>query len=1132
MTGRLLTRRTVPALVAALGLGITGTANATTASVSGTKLTINGTSNTDIAGIYFENPSDLTKIVVSGSAPEEADAPILPIPILAPAGSGCEPIPGNPYDVRCTSADGFKSIDATTFGGGDDYLTPSGPMPVTITANGGAGADYLRGGDLADTISGGDGDDQLFGRAGSDVLTPGAGADDVWGFNGVDGNNATIDDTANGARDRVVLSDATAGLIVSLDDNFNDGQTDQPNTDNIHSDVEDVVGGNFADTIVGSAKDNIFTGNGGDDILTGNGGADTLTGNAGADTLTGNAGDDKLYGLTSLAAANSADGKTTASGGDGVDAILTAAGDDLITAGDGNDAITAGDGANTIDAGAGDDAISGGAGKDIIEAGSGNDGTSAVPVAAGAGDNEVRLGDGTDFVTAGNGKDLVFGGDGDDSIAVSDGDNTVHGDRGNDTITSGTGVDNVTGDAGIDTIKTGAGNDTISGGLEADDMDAGDGDLDTISYVEKTTPVYAKIGGALSGTDCEGTPTPATCEGDKIANAESLIGGSAGDHLIGSDSAVNYLTGNGGNDLLDGMAKDDFLIGGAGDDTLIGGAGGDDIVGNEGTDAVSYRTAGSAVTVTLDNTRNDGEGCPASCENDNLHEDLEDIEGGKFNDSLTGSDGPNHLVGLEGNDTLSGKGGTDNLEGNAGNDELDGATGADAIDGGDGTDTAHYESRTAGVTVTLDGLANDGESGEGDNVSAVTENVLTGTGDDKLTGSDAANLLDAGAGNDVIDGGLGADDLRGGGGNDGVVYSARPSTDSVTVVLDGLPNDGSGSLAEKDNVRTDVENVTTGDTRDFIEMAPGDSNASANTVSTGGGDDRVRTGAGDDTVNSGAGNDYVDGGAGDDTIDGGTGADRIIGGAGANDTADYSSRTSTVTVTRDDGLANDGEANEGDDVDSSTEGVKQPTVVTPPVDTDGDGVTDANDAFPTDASESVDTDHDGIGNNADTDDDNDGVLDADDPAPLDPAVPGSGNTNGGGTTNGGQQPVVASSNGKTSTVNPSSTPKSGSATFASASLVKGSLRRVVIRGKVLVKAPNGLAQSSSACKSGGKVRVTIRKAGKVVGTQLVSLGKTCSFRAPVTLPSGTKGKLKVEVKFLGNGALKASKRTTSLQGNG
>ena len=46
-----------------------------------------------------------------------------------------------------------------------------------------------------------------------------------------------------------------------------------------------------------------------------------------------------------------------------------------------------------------------------------------------------------------------------------------------------------------------------------------------------------------------------------------------------------------------------------------------------------------------------------------------------------------------------------------------------------------------------------------------------------------------------------------------------------------------------------------------------------------------------------------------------------------------------------------------------------------PLDTDGDGVIDTEDAFPQDPTEWADNDQDGIGNNADTDDDNDGFFD-------------------------------------------------------------------------------------------------------------------------------------------------------------
>ncbi|WP_305404196.1 hypothetical protein [Photobacterium leiognathi] len=58
-------------------------------------------------------------------------------------------------------------------------------------------------------------------------------------------------------------------------------------------------------------------------------------------------------------------------------------------------------------------------------------------------------------------------------------------------------------------------------------------------------------------------------------------------------------------------------------------------------------------------------------------------------------------------------------------------------------------------------------------------------------------------------------------------------------------------------------------------------------------------------------------------------------------------------------------------------------IIVPNADKDDDGIIDAKDAFPEDASEWLDTDSDGIGNNKDTDDDGDGVADADDTFPLD-----------------------------------------------------------------------------------------------------------------------------------------------------
>lgn len=58
-----------------------------------------------------------------------------------------------------------------------------------------------------------------------------------------------------------------------------------------------------------------------------------------------------------------------------------------------------------------------------------------------------------------------------------------------------------------------------------------------------------------------------------------------------------------------------------------------------------------------------------------------------------------------------------------------------------------------------------------------------------------------------------------------------------------------------------------------------------------------------------------------------------------------------------------------------------------PPDSDGDGVTDATDAFPADPAEGFDTDGDGMGDNADPDDDGDGLSDVDELANgLDPKL--------------------------------------------------------------------------------------------------------------------------------------------------
>jgi hypothetical protein len=76
-------------------------------------------------------------------------------------------------------------------------------------------------------------------------------------------------------------------------------------------------------------------------------------------------------------------------------------------------------------------------------------------------------------------------------------------------------------------------------------------------------------------------------------------------------------------------------------------------------------------------------------------------------------------------------------------------------------------------------------------------------------------------------------------------------------------------------------------------------------------------------------------------------------------------------------------------------------------DDDEDGVPDVSDPFPLDDSETADTDGDGIGDNADADDDGDGVADVDDAFPLDPDRTTDPAGGGGGGATGGSLCGVA-----------------------------------------------------------------------------------------------------------------------------
>jgi Ca2+-binding RTX toxin-like protein len=279
------------------------------------------------------------------------------------------------------------------------------------------------------------------------------------------------------------------------------------------------------------------------------------------------------------------------------------------------------------------------------------------------------------------------------------------------------------------------------------------------------------------------------------------------------------------------------------------------------------------------------------------------INGGEGDDTITGSGLADTINGGADADRIDGAAGNDTLNGDSGDDTFVGGAGNDTFTGAAGTDTADYALRSAPVTVSLDNVANDGATGETDNVKTDVENVTGGSGNDALIGTTTANVLaggpgadslDGDTGNDVLDGGTGADDFTGGAGTDTVTYAGRAAP--VTVVIDGVQGDG--EAGENDDVHTDVETVIGGADDDVLTGS-----ALADTLSGGPGEDVLHGEGGADTLN---------GEDGDDTLEGGAGGDTQSGGAGF-DTADYSARTLAVTVTLD-GSANDGETAEVDNV--------------------------------------------------------------------------------------------------------------------------------------------------------------------------------------------------------------------------
>lgn len=165
-----------------------------------------------------------------------------------------------------------------------------------------------------------------------------------------------------------------------------------------------------------------------------------------------------------------------------------------------------------------------------------------------------------------------------------------------------------------------------------------------------------------------------------------LIGGEGNDRLFGGNHD-DALYGGQGRDTLRGEAGNDRMYGGSGNDTFIDITGSDLMVGGSGVDLVDYSAFYGRLTVDLARgtaTQHDAVyhldgGMMLHFKDTDTLREIENVEGGRFDDVLRGNASANRLEGGAGNDTLSGGAGDDVLVGGSGLDVLTGGTGADTF---------------------------------------------------------------------------------------------------------------------------------------------------------------------------------------------------------------------------------------------------------------------------------------------------------------------------------------------------------------------------------------------------------------------------------------------------------------------
>jgi Ca2+-binding RTX toxin-like protein len=743
------------------------------------------------------------------------------------------------------------NLAAGTSNAAGHIATVSGIEIVTGTA----GNDTLAGGDPlhAPGIENGIGE----------IFRPGAGNDTITGMSGagwrtvVDygtGNDPNFNNSSSQPIFAVLGNSNNVGFIL-------DGRGGRDTL----VEVDEVRGGAGDDTLVGGSYSSSqsgtffesFRGNAGNDTLDG-GGSDTVLGSLGAlDRAEYGNNNNTQSVIANIGTVTRIFGAVTVVGGtavDGLGGIDTLINIDVLQGGAANDTLVGGNPFNDSF-----ERFEGRGGNDFLDGGSGND---EADYSASPGGVIVDLGSGT----------------------------AIDGHGGNDTLVNiewvrGSDFDDVLIGGNAETVRLGGGigNDFINGG-------AGNG----VRYAS-----FSFAGGGAIGN----LGTAPVVVGD-----ETVLGGTALDGQGGTDILfnINGLWGSGFNDSLFGGAGNDFFRGGGRSDLIDGGAGEDTVVylGDPNPSGVIVNLGATAVFIGLETvaggTARDGWGGIWGIQGTDTLISIENVVGSTFGDHIIAASSGTRMNGRGGNDTLVGGSGKDTIDysngnpvsgvnvnlstgtatdgelgtdtllgsiegviGSAGNDTLTGSSdpevtvvfsggaGNDTIDGSLGFEFASWSSASSGVTAFVD------DDGIPDVVS-VTGGMGTDTliNIEGLIGSQFADSLTGGSGNQYFRGLGGADLLTGGEGTfDTADYRDDAGAVSVNLSL-GNAVDGSGAT----DTLSGIENVVGSDFNDTL-TGSGD----VNSLFGGAGDDILVGGTANNVV--GSYSDFLYGGEGSDTVD-------------------------------------------------------------------------------------------------------------------------------------------------------------------------------------------------------------------------------------------------------------------------